>query len=243
MASDFESLLDAMGQVESGGDPNAVSPKGARGTYQIMPATARDYGVNPDDLWNATKSRSLASRIMQGHLTRYGGDVTKALQAYNAGPRRVDSGMIPKETRSYVDKVLGIFSPTSAEASEGDPWSNFKPDTGTSKAYAGTDKVDAGVWGNFKPSAAPTKPDANTAERERLAEVEKRRFAVEGGGTDTYDPMVENLAMAGGSTLMGVPLVAGYAAKTLAGRALTIPLATAEQIMYGWMSDQAELDD
>lgn len=151
---DLDSVLDAMTQVESGGNPNAVSPKGARGLLQIMPGTAKQYGVDPNTLFDPKVNRQLASRIMQDHMTRYGGDLTKSLQAYNAGPGRVASGMIPRETRSYVDKILGILGPSSAEAAEPDYWS--KASVPDAKASAPAD--------DYWEKAKPAEPEMRSAQ-------------------------------------------------------------------------------
>ncbi len=99
-------LLAALVIVESNGDQNAISQKGARGLTQLMPQTARELGVDPDDpgenlLGGAWYLRSL--------LEKYEGDLILALAAYNAGPGVVSrAGTIPnyKETRQYIKKVL-----------------------------------------------------------------------------------------------------------------------------------------
>jgi soluble lytic murein transglycosylase-like protein len=62
MAVDMERLLDAVRQVESGGNPNAVSPKGAKGPYQFMDATAAEYGVK--DSFDETQSREGARKYL-----------------------------------------------------------------------------------------------------------------------------------------------------------------------------------
>lgn len=89
-------LLPALIRQESGGNPNAVSPKGARGIAQIMPATAANPGlpgVKPIDLATATvdEQKAFATQYLTALLDRYGGDTRKALAAYNAGPGAVDS--------------------------------------------------------------------------------------------------------------------------------------------------------
>jgi hypothetical protein len=97
-------LLHAVSRVESGGNPKAVSPKGAQGLFQIMPATAKDLGVNPLD---PTQAAEGAARYLSQNLKKYG-DVKLALAAYNAGPGAVDKyGGVPpfKETQGYVTKV------------------------------------------------------------------------------------------------------------------------------------------
>lgn len=87
--------------------PDAVSPRGATGLGQLMPGTASDMRVDPlDPIQNLEGS----ARYLRQQLDRFGGDMTLALAAYNAGPRRVaEAGnTIPNnaETRAYVPEVL-----------------------------------------------------------------------------------------------------------------------------------------
>lgn len=88
--------------AESNFDPNARSSAGARGIAQIMPGTAKGWGVNPDDPRAALDA---AARNMAGYIDKYGG-WKNALVAYNAGPGRVGKPLY-SETRGYVDKILG----------------------------------------------------------------------------------------------------------------------------------------
>jgi hypothetical protein len=97
-------LLAAVAKVESGYDPDAVSPAGARGLMQIMPATARGLGVNP---MNPAEAVDGAARLLAEHLETFD-SVPLALAAYNAGAGAVRKyGGIPPfaETQAYVPKV------------------------------------------------------------------------------------------------------------------------------------------
>ncbi len=98
-------LLASVAQVESGFDPNAVSPVGARGLMQFMPATAAEMGVDALDPASAVDG---AARYLARDLARFG-QVDLALAAYNAGPGAVQAhGGVPPyaETQRYVEKVL-----------------------------------------------------------------------------------------------------------------------------------------
>lgn len=87
---------------ESGFNPRAVSPAGARGIAQIMPATARGWGVNPDD---PVASLDAAAKNMARYVRQYG-SYRDALVAYNAGPGAVGKPLYA-ETSGYVSKILG----------------------------------------------------------------------------------------------------------------------------------------
>jgi soluble lytic murein transglycosylase-like protein len=102
-----EALLLALVAVESGGNARAVSPKGAQGLGQLMPATAERFGVR--DAFDPTQNLRGAAAYLSLLLNRYRGDALLALAAYNAGEGAVDRarGVPPyAETRAYVPRVL-----------------------------------------------------------------------------------------------------------------------------------------
>lgn len=116
----FGILRDAVEQVESGGDPLAVSPAGAIGPMQTMPGTLRDpgFGVAPARDGSIEEQRRVGNDYLGAMLNKYA-DPRLALAAYNAGPGRVDGAMsagggveaalgrLPAETQAYVPKVMG----------------------------------------------------------------------------------------------------------------------------------------
>ena len=102
-------LLAAVATVESGLNPSAVSPDGARGLMQLMPATAAELGVT--NSFDPAQAVDGAARLLRSHLDRFG-SVQLALAAYNAGPGAVSRyGGIPpyEETQGYVLKVLHYY--------------------------------------------------------------------------------------------------------------------------------------
>jgi soluble lytic murein transglycosylase-like protein len=101
-------LVREVARRESGFYPCAVSPKGAEGLMQLMPATQSLLKVS--DPFSAQESLNAGSRLLKQLLDRYQGDISLALSAYNAGAGRVDkAGGIPQipETMNYVADILG----------------------------------------------------------------------------------------------------------------------------------------
>ncbi|MDE8742835.1 lytic transglycosylase domain-containing protein [Pectobacterium polaris] len=103
-------ILDNVWDAESSRGKNLLSPKGAQGPFQFMPATGRDYGLNSSgDRMDFHKSSEAAARYLSDLLKMFDGDVKKALAAYNWGPGRVRDyglGRAPKETRDYLHKTM-----------------------------------------------------------------------------------------------------------------------------------------
>lgn len=100
-------------QQESGFNPNAISPAGAIGIAQFMPATAAQWGIDPH---NPGQSLRAAARYMAHYSASYGGDYAKALAAYNGGPGCVNYAVnmggsnwiayLPAETQNYIHVIL-----------------------------------------------------------------------------------------------------------------------------------------
>ncbi|HSN85412.1 MAG TPA: lytic transglycosylase domain-containing protein [Thermoanaerobaculia bacterium] len=100
-------LLAAVVEMESRFRPTAVSPRGAVGLMQVLPATGAMYGRN--DLSDPHVNLDVGSRYLRRLLRDYDGDLELALAAYNAGPAAVERyhGVPPfRETRDYVKRVL-----------------------------------------------------------------------------------------------------------------------------------------
>jgi soluble lytic murein transglycosylase-like protein len=101
-----DSLIKSVALVESGFDPRAVSSKGAQGLMQLMPGTARMYGVT--DAFDPLQNLRAGAAHLRNLLNEFGEDLTLALAAYNAGSGAVRrSGGVPayRETQQYVRKV------------------------------------------------------------------------------------------------------------------------------------------
>ncbi len=100
-------LVEAVIQVESGFDPNAVSKKGATGLMQLMQKTAKQYEVT--NRFNPKQNINAGVEHLSTLLERYDGQVPLALAAYNAGSTAVEkyNGVPPfPETKRYISKVL-----------------------------------------------------------------------------------------------------------------------------------------
>ena len=108
-------LMRAIVQVESGFDPNAVSPKGAIGLMQILPSTADMFGLaRPrQSLFEPESNLRTGAQFLRSLLLQFAGDAELAVAAYNAGPAAVmRSGYaIPPypETRDYVRNVMALY--------------------------------------------------------------------------------------------------------------------------------------
>lgn len=107
-------LFERQINQESGFNPWAVSPAGAEGIAQFMPATAAAMGVNP---WDPTSALYGAAQLMAQNSNMFGGNYAMALAAYNAGPGAVQYAInaggnnwyyyLPYETQNYVSVIMG----------------------------------------------------------------------------------------------------------------------------------------
>lgn len=104
--------MEAVIQVESGGDPNAKSPVGAKGLMQLMDGTAKELGVT--NSFDPVQNRQAGTKYLNQLMNKYQ-DLDLTLMAYNWGPGNVDAYLktgkgikgqdIPQETKNYLIKV------------------------------------------------------------------------------------------------------------------------------------------
>lgn len=115
-------VLRSMARVESHHRTEAVSRKGARGEFQIAPATAREMGYKPEDAHDRDLGAEMGARYVKKMHDRFG-DWDTAVEAYNAGPARVahrkKRGIpLPRETRHHIRKVRGEQAALALERSK-----------------------------------------------------------------------------------------------------------------------------
>lgn len=116
-ATEWHVLFQALIEAESSYNPFAVSPKGAYGLGQLMPATARSLGVDRTDLKQNLEG---SARYLLAQLSEFR-DIDLALAAYNAGPHRVrEYGGVPpfSETRAYIARIHRIRARLSGQPAE-----------------------------------------------------------------------------------------------------------------------------
>lgn len=102
----YADLMVRQAYQESGFNPNAVSPRGAKGIFQHMPATAQELGIDPT---NPTQSIQGGVKYMGQLLNKYNNDPVQALAAYNWGMGNLDKqglGAAPNETQKYLENIL-----------------------------------------------------------------------------------------------------------------------------------------
>jgi Transglycosylase SLT domain len=141
-------FLESVIHHESGFNPKAVSPKGARGLMQLMPDTANLLGVK--DSFDPAQNIQGGTAYLKQLLDLYHGDAQKALAAYNAGPHRVEQykGVPPyRETQLYVAGIIREYNrkkmaqQTAAKLAKS---STAKPHSKTASAHRNAAKPKAG---------------------------------------------------------------------------------------------------
>ena len=98
-------------KAESGFNPDAVSPKGAKGLMQLMPRTAAGLGVT--NVLDPAANLEGGTKYLRQLLDKYDSDAVKALAAYNAGPQRVEqyAGIPPyRETHAYIARIIEDYN-------------------------------------------------------------------------------------------------------------------------------------
>lgn len=177
---------------ESRYNPAAVSPKGAQGVMQLMPATAKDLGVtNPLD---ASQNVSGGVRYLRQLADRYGGDQTKIAAAYNWGMGNVEKkglDKMPAETRNYVDKVAAQDDPYSQflpgrAKKEYDPYAQFLPQKQEAKSQPAPEEkpisaVPESLGGRLAASAGSALTDLWLGAKQRGNELMAGEQAKPGG--------------------------------------------------------------
>ncbi len=105
-------LVAAVVKTESNFQSRAVSPKGARGLMQLMPATANRFGLRRAEIHDPKRNLEAGATYLRWLLDRYQPNLELALAAYNAGEGTVDRfrGVPPyRETRNYVKRIYGLL--------------------------------------------------------------------------------------------------------------------------------------
>lgn len=164
-------LIASVINAESGGNPNAVSPKGALGLMQLMPQTAANpgFGITPAQNSTPQENVRVGSEYL-GALQQKYGDTPTALAAYNWGTGNVDKWLangadpsaLPKETQNYVKKVLtnqaisGSMAPATAQPlyKGGKPYTENLP-----AGYQWALNPDGSQVAQKIPGTAPTKDE------------------------------------------------------------------------------------
>src|SRR5215471_7997138 len=195
-----EELYSGIVSVESSGNPNAVSPKGAIGLTQIMPSTAARYGYRPEQLKNPGVQWDIYQKEMGRLLKKYDGDATKAVAAWNAGDGNVDRGRIPAETRAYVPKVL-----------------SRTPGAGSMAQYKYS--ASSNTYWMTGPAGTPIKVPADQVP----ADIRQKAEARFGARAAAGGPSMVNRLKAAGSALMGGGGGAPAAAPSAAVESASIP--------------------
>lgn len=205
-AAGTPSLFDVMQRFESANIPTAVSPRGAVGLMQVLPSTAGDPGFGLPNIFDyaqqmgvqvAGRTEEEATRLlmdpaigrgygelyMNAMLQRYGGDVTTALVAYNAGPGFTDQWLaagadpnrLPAETRNYIANIMGALGGTAPTGAAGiTPPAALPAAPPAAPPAAGIITTPAGV--RIDPNLItpePTRPTAAIAEIDRILKKSK----------------------------------------------------------------------
>lgn len=169
-----EHLVRGVIQQESGGDPLAVSKKGARGLMQLLPSTAADMGVQ--DEFDPAQNIDGGTKYLGQLLKRYGGDQNKALAAYNFGMGNVERGAAwPVETKEYVAKVSQLAQEAGGRdvylSNRQDPNKKVPPEDQTNYR---AQPVEGNSTANLPVTFVPKEPPVAQDPGDRQAQIMQR---------------------------------------------------------------------
>ena len=169
-----EHLVRGVIQQESGGDPLAVSKKGARGLMQLLPSTAADMGVQ--DEFDPAQNIDGGTKYLGQLLKRYGGDQNKALAAYNFGMGNVERGAAwPVETKEDVAKVSQLAQEASGRdvylSNRQDPNKKVPPEDQTNYR---AQPVEGNSTANLPVTYVPKEPPVAQDPGDRQAQLMQR---------------------------------------------------------------------
>lgn len=172
-----ENLVRGVIQQESGGDPYAVSKKGARGLMQLLPSTASDMGVQ--DEFDPAQNIEGGTKYLGQLLKRYGGDQTKALAAYNFGMGNVDKGRpFPEETRTYVENVSKMATDDGGTqaylSNRRDPNKKVPPEDPKNYRAQPADGTSTSASDTLPVSYVPKEPPSPVDQGDRQAQLMQR---------------------------------------------------------------------
>lgn len=212
--SDFDRVVGITIQTESGGNPNAVSPVGARGLMQVMPETAKapGSGIKPSDGSQADDVR-VGRELLAAHIKRYGGDLGKAWAAYNAGQGWVDAAVSladkaqpgTKEADwfwqlTYGDVKLNGKSRSEANRKQTQDYVTKNMAAFESGGGAGAKPtfadVDAGLRADPRLANNPARYKVARQEAER--QFKQNEDAIKQQGEETYGQVLQGLIANGG---------------------------------------------